>query len=79
MKEIWRKVYGYVNRYEVSSLGRIRTIARMGFHPKNKHGRPHRFKIESKIKKTCVDRYGTHNCRCATRMAAIAPPLPHTH
>lgn len=56
--EKWKKVLKYEDRYEVSSLGEIRTIPRYGFHPKNKHGKPHLFKVRTKTIKQCLDKDG---------------------
>ena len=50
-KEIWKKVKGYEDRYEVSSHGRVRAFARIGFHPKNKHGKPHNKKLYRTLKR----------------------------
>ena len=45
MKEIWRPVVGYEDRYEVSSAGRVRRLARIGTHPCNRWGKPHLFTV----------------------------------
>lgn len=49
MKEVWKPIFRYEDRYEVSNLGRIRSIARTGFHPKNKGGGTHNFKVSQKF------------------------------
>lgn len=49
MTEIWRPVLNYEDRYEISSLGRVRSIARVGFHPKNKYGKTHKFIVNQKL------------------------------
>lgn len=58
MTEEWKPVSGYEERYEVSSLGRVRTSSRTGFHPKNKHGKAHIFKVSQRLKAISKDRYG---------------------
>ncbi len=58
VKEFWRDVVDYEDRYEVSSAGQVRTKERQGFHPKNKHGGTHFFKVYSRLKKTTPDKYG---------------------
>jgi hypothetical protein len=58
MIEAWGIVEGFGGRYEVSNLGTVRAIERVGFHPKNKHGKTHLFKVKEKIKSTNLDRYG---------------------
>ncbi len=47
MTEIWRPVFGYEDRYEVSNAGRVRTIERTGSRP-GKQGRI--FKVDQKIR-----------------------------
>ncbi len=79
MKEIWRPVVEYESRYEVSSYGRIRTISRLGFHPKNKHGKLHLFKIGVKIKSQHLDRYGYFRVSLRGDDGINHTTLAHTH
>lgn len=53
--EIWKDLYGYEDRYEISSWGRIGIKERIGHHPK---GGIHQFKIYPKIMSACLDKYG---------------------
>lgn len=55
---LWLPVVGYEGIYEVSSIGQVRTVERMGHHPKNKHGKSHKFKIKQMVKSMRLDKYG---------------------
>jgi predicted XRE-type DNA-binding protein len=57
VKEVWKTVVGR-DRYEVSSIGRVRRVARIGLNYKNRHGRPHFFSLACKLIKSCLDKDG---------------------
>lgn len=38
MQEVWRPVVGYENLYEVSNLGQVRSVDRVVWHTRNRHG-----------------------------------------
>lgn len=46
--ERWKVYKDFGGRYEVSNHGRVRALARYGFHPGNSSGRPHRFRIPAR-------------------------------
>ena len=52
-KEIWRPIRGYENLYEVSNLGKVRSLDRLV-----RRGTGSVKLMKSKVLKTCIDRYG---------------------
>lgn len=56
MKEIWKLCPEYEGRYEVSSLGRVRTIERLT--PVNRHGKTFYKTINKRVMRYRKDRYG---------------------
>ena len=51
--ERWLPITGYEGKYEVSDLGRVKSLERSDFR-----GDGHPFKVEARILKTQVDKYG---------------------
>lgn len=58
MSEIWMPVVGYEDIYAVSSLGRVKALARTLLHPKNRWGNPHLAYRPEKILSQTIDKYG---------------------
>lgn len=57
MEEIWKPVVGYEGLYEVSSLGRVKSLARYS-KPYNNHGTICRSRIRERIMKGTPDEDG---------------------
>jgi len=56
--EKWKVYKDFDGRYEISSLGRVRTTARITLNSGRRGGKPYQYKILSRIRKTALDRYG---------------------
>ena len=74
MKEVWRPVRGYEGLYEVSDLGRVRSLARIVKHPRGDQRKPEKLMklvpdpvyYRSVSEKTArPSRFGSHvSCIC---------------
>lgn len=56
--EEWRDIPGYEGLYSVSSIGRVKILPRIGYHPKNRWGKPHKFIVNERLMSINIDRYG---------------------
>lgn len=58
MEEIWKDIEGYEGIYQVSNLGRIRSLDRYITKPHPRNGVPTRYLKKGQIVKTFAGRYG---------------------
>lgn len=59
--EEWRPVSGYEGAYEVSSFGRVRSLARM-VRGRSRNGMPSEFRVKGRVLIAVVNRYGYLAC-----------------
>ena len=49
MEEIWKDIEGYEGRYQVSNLGRVRSVERIGTRPNPRTGKAMNFTTKQRI------------------------------
>lgn len=77
MKEIWKDIVGYEGLYQVSNLGRVKSLARVD---KNKNGRP--LPIKERIlspRDNGVGYYGVSLCRSSIQKRCLIHRLVAQH
>ena len=49
MKEVWKQIKGYEGKYEVSNLGRVRSVERIGTRPNPRTGKDMAYPMKSRV------------------------------
>lgn len=86
MEEVWKDIPGYEGKYQVSTLGRVKSLPRYvdAIHPR--YGTPYKQRVKGRIKKTTVNAVGYpvanlgHNdvkpVHVLVALAFLGEPLP---